>query len=108
MRNFTELQQKSYNHITTNEQLNQINNFVFDKLRLVQKNALHLIERNYIKNKAFNKEEKDYIFNLYYNFIINKFEFSASNKTIKVKGKNINTRALSHIGMRMLHNLPNS
>lgn len=99
MRNTTESIKQSYKSVTTFSQLNEINSKALSELRMVQKNAIKLIERSYNKKKCFTSEESEYVFNLYYNFVILKYSFKPLQQ-IKEKRK-----SFQHVGMRMLNQL---
>lgn len=102
MLNYTQLQRQGYKNITIPQQIAEIKNKAYPKLRLIQQQNLKKIERIYNSKGYLSQEESNFIFNLYYNFIVNGFTFNK--KSITHKTKNVTPQ---HIGMRMLNNLIN-
>lgn len=100
MRDFTELQKKGYNYITIPEQLKLVMNNAYTKLRMIQQDAISKIKKKYDKNKFLNNEESEYLFNIYYNFIVNGFQYE-DKKDIVIK----TSLSQHHIGIQMLKQL---
>lgn len=109
MKTATQSQQETYGNKSIQDQLDMIINDpkVFNNLRTIQKRGVKLIERSYYINMSLRQDEKEYLFNIYFNFVINKFSYS-DKKPVTTKVKNMVAMkgfATSHIGMRMLNEM---
>ena len=106
MKTYTSLQRQGYKHITIREQINAIKNGVaFINLRSIQKRGINMIEKAYNNKKYLNSDESEYLFNIYYNFVVNNFTYPDRNDNIistSISQKHIVPQ--QHIGMRMLNN----
>lgn len=100
MLNYTQLQRQGYKNINIPQQINELKDKAYLNLRSIQQRGLKQIERNYNSKGYLSEEESNYIFNLYYNFIVNKFTFTKESTPTTVKDV-----SPQHIGMRMLNKL---
>lgn len=67
----TELQEKGYSNININTRINRLKHPLINPLLLsIQKRNLSNISKKYDKCKRLNSQEKDFIWNLYFNFVI--------------------------------------
>lgn len=104
MLDYTSTEKAGYNSISYNEQITNImnNKSCYNKLRAVQKTNLNNIRRKVNTTKqSLTQEEKDYVFNLYYNFVVNQFTFDKSEPIVIAEPE----PKATHIGMRMLEQL---
>lgn len=96
--------QTAYNNVSVEKQLRAIIDKpkVFNKLRLVQQRYIKLIETSYYKEMRLylSKEEKEYLFNIYYNFVVKNYQFPD-----KQEHQPKSEHSPKHIGMRMLSNM---
>jgi hypothetical protein len=69
-----------------------------DKLREIQKDCFTKIKNKFYRNIQLSSVESNYIWNLYYNFVIREYEFDVK------KVKEITTfTTMNHVGMQMLN-----
>jgi hypothetical protein len=102
MLSYTNKEKLGYNSISYNEQIEAIvnNKSSYNMLRTIQKTNLRTIRNKTNTKKFLTAEEKEYVFNLYYNFVVNKFNFDTKPCIIsKPQSK------ATHIGMKMLEEL---
>lgn len=103
MLDYTAVEKAGYNSISYNQQIKEIidNKNCINKLRSIQKKNLFIIRRKINNKHSLTQEEKDYVFNLYYNFVVNAFTFDTIVTPINI----IEETEAKHIGMKMLNNL---
>jgi hypothetical protein len=79
---------------------------IFKHLRLVQQNEFSRLKNTYNKNGYLTQPYMTYLWQLYWNFVLNDFRFDDKSKgwTIPVKHKKVEYQ---HIGMKILNNLNN-
>jgi hypothetical protein len=78
---------------------------IFKHLRLVQQDEFAKVKNRYYKNGYLTKPYFSYLWNLYWNFVLNDFRFDFDKTwTIVTKHKEIKPE---HIGMRILKSLEN-
>ncbi len=76
---------------------------IFKHLRLVQQDEFARIKNRYNKNGYLTQPYFTYLWNLYWNFVLNDFRYESSKSWSEVsKIKNIQSQ---HIGMKILNNL---
>lgn len=76
---------------------------VFSHLRLVQQDEFMRLRNRYNKNGYLTQPYFTYLWNLYWNFVLNDFRFDSDKSwTIVSKMKKVEPQ---HIGMKILHDL---
>ena len=76
---------------------------IFKHLRLVQQDEFCKLKNRYNKNGYLTKPYMTYLFNLYWNFVLNDFRFDSKiNWTVPTKMKSIEPQ---HIGMKIFNKL---
>ena len=76
---------------------------IFKHLRLVQQDEFARVKNRYNKNGYLTKPYFSYLWNLYWNFVLNDFRYDSSKSWTEVsKVKNIEPQ---HIGMKILEKL---
>lgn len=78
---------------------------IFNNLRLIQQTEFNKIKKLYNKCGFLSKPYNDYLWNLYYNFVINKFTFNDKKIWKEKEGKNIKEITPQHIGMRIFNQI---
>ena len=72
-----------------------------NELRQIQKDCFNKIKSKFYKSIQLSKTELDYLWNLYYNFVIREFSFNTNNEF-----KHVTTfTTMNHIGMKMLNEM---
>ena len=105
MTTITTLQKAGYKGIKVTSMINAIaSKEIFKHLRLIQQNEFSKIKNLYNKTGILSKIEFTYLWNLYYNFVLNDFRFDDKSKDwlIPIKVKKVENQ---HIGMKMLNDL---
>jgi hypothetical protein len=105
MTTITKLQKEGYQGIKVTSMLKAVESVgIFKQLRLVQQNEFSSIKNKYNKNGYLTKPHFTYLWQLYWNFVLNNFRFNdkSATWTIPVKIKKIETK---HIGMKMFNEL---
>lgn len=105
MTTITTLQKAGYKGIKVTSMIKAIESQeIFKHLRLVQQNEFSNIKNMYNKNGAVSQPYFTYLWQLYWNFVLNDFRFEDKSKkwTIPNKVKKVENQ---HIGMKMLNNL---
>lgn len=106
MKTYTQLQRQGYKHITIREQINSIKNGIaFINLRPIQQRGINMIEKNYNRKKYLNSDESEYLFNIYYNFVVNNFTYEDKKDNIITTSISKKHNTPHHIGMKMLNQL---
>lgn len=107
MTTVTALQKAGYKGIKVTSMLKAIESAeVFKNLRLVQQDEFSKIKNKYNKVGYLTQPYFSYLWQLYWNFVLNEFRFDDKSKSWSVvtKHKKIESQ---HIGMTMLNNLKN-
>jgi hypothetical protein len=106
MTNSTKLQEAGYKGIKVTSMLTALlTKEMFAHLRLVQQDELRGIQNRYNKNKFLTKPYFQYLWALYWNFVLNDFRFdSGMELTIPTK---ITKVTETHIGLKMYEELIN-
>ena len=79
---------------------------IFKHLRLVQQDEFARVKNRYNKLGYLTQPYFSYLWNLYWNFVLNDFRYESSKSWTEVtKIKNIETQ---HIGMKILESLENN
>lgn len=106
MRTSTVLEEAGYKGVKVSSMLNALlNKEIYKHLRLVQQDELRRVENRYKKDGYLTKPYFQYLWTLYWNFVLNDFRFNAKIKlSIPTKvGKITET----HIGLKMYEELIN-
>ena len=103
----TALQQAGYKGVKVTSMLKAIEQQeTFKHLRLVQQDEFCRLRNRYNKNGYLTQPYFSYLWNLYWNFVLNDFRFEDKSKdwSIPIKVKKVKTE---HIGLTMLKSLKN-
>lgn len=102
----TALQQAGYKGVKVTSMIKAIEQQeTFKHLRLVQQDEFCKLRNRYNKNGYLTQPYFTYLWNLYWNFVLNDFRFESSKQWTEVtKMKSIQTE---HIGMTILNTLKN-
>lgn len=106
MRTSTILEEAGYKGVKVSSMLNALlNKEVYKHLRLVQQDELRRVENRYKKDGYLTKPYFQYLWTLYWNFVLNDFRFNTKVElSIPTKvGKITET----HIGLKMYEELIN-
>lgn len=102
MKNVSKLQKSGYKGIKVTSMLKAIESAeMFPRLRLVQQNEFCKIRNKYNKLGYLTKPYFSYLWELYWNFILNDFQFEDKSTTWTIVSK-IKNVPEEHIGMKML------
>ena len=107
MKKSTILQQQGYSGVKITSMIKAIEQQeIFKHLRLVQQDEFCRLKNRYNKNGYLTKPYMTYLFNLYWNFVLNDFRFDDKFKvwTVPTKMKSIEPQ---HIGMKILNQIEN-
>jgi hypothetical protein len=105
MTTVTTLQKAGYKGVKVTSMIKAIESQeIFKYLRLVQQNEFSKLKNTYNKNGYLTQPYFSYLWNLYWNFVLNDFRFDDKSKgwTIPNKVKKVKSE---HIGMRLLESL---
>ena len=105
MKTVTALEKAGYKGVKVSSMIKAIESQeIFKHLKLVQQNEFSKIKNKYNKVGYLTQPYFSYLWNLYWNFVLNDFRFDDKSKnwTIPVKHKKIQNQ---HIGMKMLNDL---
>jgi len=101
----TKLQKAGYKGVKVTSMLNALKSKEIHKhLRLVQQNELAICKNKYEKNGYLNKQYFQFIWCLYWNFVLNDFRFTDKNKVATIPSKQQQIEA-KHIGLKMFEDL---
>jgi hypothetical protein len=78
---------------------------IFKHLRLVQQDEFCRLRNRYNKNGYLTRPYFNYLWNLYWNFVLNDFRFESSKQWTEVT--KMKTVEPQHIGMKILKSLQN-
>lgn len=107
MKNSTTLQKQGYKGVKVMSMIKAIEYAeIYKHLRLVQQNEFCKVRNSYFKNGYLTKPYYSYLWNLYWNFVLNDFRFD-SEKHWSIP-KTVEIVAPQHIGMKILEELNNS
>ena len=100
----TALQQAGYKGVKVTSMIKAIEQQeTFKHLRLVQQDEFCRLRNRYNKNGYLTQPYFSYLWNLYWNFVLNDFRFESSKQWTEVtKMKKVEPQ---HIGMKILNNL---
>lgn len=106
MENSTKLQEAGYKGVKVTSMLSALlNKEIYQHLRLVQQDELRRVENRYKKNGILSKPYFQYLWSLYWNFILNDFRFDNEVElTIPTKTTKVTE---THIGLKMYEELIN-
>lgn len=106
MKNLTTLQKAGYQGTKVMSMIKAIElQEIFKHLRLVQQNEFARVKNRYNKNGSLTQPYFSYLWNLYWNFVLNDFRFESNKSCSEItKIKNIEPQ---HIGMKILKQLTN-
>ena len=105
MTTVTTLQKAGYKGVKVTSMIKAIESQeIFKHLRLVQQNEFSKLKNTYNKVGYLTQPYFTYLWNLYWNFVLNDFRFEDKSKdwTIPTKIKKVEYQ---HIGMKILNNL---
>lgn len=105
MTTVTTLQKAGYKGVKVTSMIKAIESQeIFKHLRLVQQNEFSKIKNKYNKVGYLTQPYFSYLWNIYWNFVLNDFRFDDKSKdwTIPLKRKKIEHQ---HIGMKILNQL---
>ena len=104
MKKSTTLQQQGYSGVKITSMIKAIEQQeTFKHLRLVQQDEFCRLRNRYNKNGYLSKPYMTYLFNLYWNFVLNDFRFDSKiDWTVPTKMKSIEPQ---HIGMKIFNEL---
>jgi hypothetical protein len=107
MKKSTILQRQGYSGVKITSMIKAIEQQeIFKHLRLVQQNEFCRLKNRYNKNGYLSQPYMTYLFNLYWNFVLNDFRFDDKSKvwSIPTKMKKVESK---HIGMKIFNSLSN-
>lgn len=107
MKKVTQLQKEGYKGVKITSMIKAIESQeIFKHLRLVQQNEFSRIKNKYNKVGYLTLPYFQYLWILYWNFVLNDFRFDDKSKSWSVvtKMKKVKTE---HVGMKILNNLKN-
>jgi hypothetical protein len=105
MKKSTILERQGYSGVKITSMIKAIEQQeIFKHLRLVQQNEFSRLKNRYNKNGYLTQPYMTYLFNLYWNFVLNDFRFDDKSKvwTVPTKMKSIEPQ---HIGMKILKSM---
>lgn len=103
MTTVTALQKTGYKGIKVTSMLKAIESAeVFKNLRLVQQNEFSSLKNKYNKVGYLTQPYFSYLWQLYWNFVLNDFRFDEKSKNWTIVTKHVKAK---HIGMRIYNNL---
>lgn len=106
MTDSTKLQKAGYKGVKVTSMLNALlAKEMYCHLRLVQQDELRRIQNRYNKNKILTKPYFQYLWCLYWNFVLNDFRFD-NNMELTIPTK-ITKITETHIGLKMYEELIN-
>ena len=104
MKKSTTLQQQGYSGVKITSMIKAIEQQeIFKHLRLVQQNEFSRLKNKYNKVGYLTKPYFSYLWNLYWNFVLNDFRFESSKQWTEVT--KMITVEPQHIGMQILKSL---
>lgn len=107
MTTVTTLQKAGYKGVKVTSMIKAIESQeIFKHLRLVQQNEFSKLKNKYNKTGYLTQPYFSYLWNIYWNFVLNDFRFEDKSKNWTVPTK-IKTIKREHIGLTMLKNLNN-
>ena len=105
MKKSTTLQQAGYKGVKVTSMIKAIEQQeTFKHLRLVQQDEFCRLRNRYNKNGYLTLPYFNYLWNLYWNFVLNDFRFEDKSKDWSIPTK-IKKVEYQHIGMKLLENL---
>ena len=106
MTTVTTLQKAGYKGVKITSMIKAIESQeIFKHLRLVQQNEFSRIKNKYNKIGYLTQPYFTYLWNLYWNFILNDFRFDDKSKDWTIPTKIKKVAIPLHIGIQMLNNL---
>jgi hypothetical protein len=107
MKDNSALQKAGYKGVKVTSMIKAIKSQeIFKHLRLVQQDEFCRLKNRYNKNGYLTQPYMTYLFNLYWNFVLNDFRFDDKSKvwSVPTKMKKVESK---HIGMKIFNNLNN-
>ena len=105
MTNSTVLQKQGYKGVKVTSMIQALRHSeTYKHLRLVQQDEFRRIENRYNKNGYLTKPYFTYLWNLYWNFVLNDFRFNDKSKVWSVPSKMKEIKP-QHIGMKIFKKL---
>jgi hypothetical protein len=107
MNNLTELQKEGYKGLKVTSMIQALKNeSIYKHLRLTQQDELSRVNNRFKRNGYISKSQMSFVWNLYWNFILNDFRFEDKSKEFTViTGITAISKMPKHIGMQMLLNI---
>ena len=106
MKKSTTLQQQGYSGVKITSMIKAIEQQeIYKHLRLIQQDEFCRLKNRYNKNGYLTKPYMTYLFNLYWNFVLNDFRFESSKQWTEVT--KMKTVEPQHIGMKILNQIEN-
>jgi hypothetical protein len=105
MKKSTTLQRQGYSGVKITSMIKAIEQQeIFKHLRLVQQNEFCRLKNRYNKNGYLTQPYMTYLFNIYWNFVLNDFRFDDKSKvwSVPTKMKKVESK---HIGMKIFNSL---
>ena len=104
MKNLSTLQKAGYHGTKVSSMIKAIESQeIFKHLRLVQQDEFARVKNRYNKNGSLTQPYFSYLWNLYWNFVLNDFRYESSKSWSEVtKIKKVESQ---HIGMQILKSL---
>ena len=107
MTTVTTLEKEGYKGIKITSMIKAIESQeIFKHLRLVQQNEFSKLKNKYNKVGYLTQPYMNYLWQLYWNFVLNDFRFDDKSKNWSIVTK-YRKVATEHIGMKMLNDLKN-
>ncbi len=107
MKTVTALEKAGYKGIKVTSMIKAIESHeIFKHLRLVQQNEFSRLKNKYNRVGYLTQPYMEYLWQLYWNFVLNDFRFNDKSKTWSIPTKHRKV-AVEHIGMKILNNLKN-
>lgn len=96
----TNLKKLGYNFISIVDMIKGLETLeVYNKLRMVQQDEFDRIKKRYSKLRYLTEQYRSYLYQLYYNFVLNGFTYEDKNKEF------VQVNQPQHIGLQMLNKL---
>jgi hypothetical protein len=106
MTTVTTLQKAGYSGIKITSMIKAIESQeIFKHLRLVQQNEFSKLKNIYNKNGYLAQPYMTYLWQLYWNFVLNDFRFDDKSKNWSIPVKTRKIEVQEHIGIQMLNKL---
>lgn len=98
----TKLQTQGYSGVKVTSMMKALKTkSMFKHLRFVQQNELCEVENFYNKHNFVDKKRFQFIWYLYWNFVLNDFRFDDKNRNATIPSKITKVNKFEHIGMKL-------